>query len=1155
MSEFVGDLIDGVRAAFEPLEYAFTSEVALQRFFAELGWDVNVAAPSMGPIRAGFALGPAINAAAAAARELQKPNPDTEKLIPPLANAVIGLLTAVKALATTPPGGLPAPFDQNAFWNEVPLALANVLLARLLEVDAPPLYGSLRLLGIIEITKEAPAGPNRIPYLKVSFRWDRFPKLINNPAGLVQETYRWDVAGQPIDHEKLGSALLDFFRGLRFPARQESLGTALLDRYYSNTNAALPDVRQTAVPFFLTASADWSSYLELGLIVAPIPPKAAPDQPPIGIVLTPLAHGSVTSGMGVAGTPLSLRVKGGLDLEGVAGAEIRPAGVEFFLAPGNAQIEAEIALIGSPPTPWIPIGKPDGFRIEITGVEAGIGLRGLLSAPEFHFRAGTGHGTIAVVIQMGSADGFLGKILGGSPIRVEFGGNVMWSSKTGFHFEGGGGLEFAIPLHLDLTLIQIDLLAVSIRGAKEGIEFDAGINAKALLGPLTAVVENVGLRTTLHFAGTDGGLGPIDVGLGFKPPNGVGLAVDAGAVKGGGYLYFDFDKEEYAGALELVFASFLTLTAIGLVTTRMPDGSKGFSLLIIITAEFGTGIQLGFGFTLIGVGGLLGLNRTVRLQPLADGVRTGAVANILFPKDVVKNAPRIISDLKAIFPPFEGKFLIGPMAKLGWGSPPLITLSLGIIIEIPGNLAILGVLKCILPDAKAPVLVLQVAFVGAIEFDKKRVWLFAGIFDSKVLTFTLEGEMGVLAAFGDDADFVLSVGGFHPRFKPPPLPFPTPKRLAITILDEKQARIRVSCYFAVTTNTVQFGAHAELYFGFSALSVTGDIHFDALFQFSPFYFIIELGASVSLKIFGMGIFSIRLEMSLEGPTPWHARGRGSISFFFFDVSASFDETWGEDKDTTLPPIGVFPLLQAELDKSSNWNALPPTSGNLLVSLRVVDATKEFVLHPVGTLRVSQRAIPLNSTIDLVGAQKPNDANRFAVTVQTPGLAVARNVSEQFAPAQFHAMTKNEKLAKPAFSPEDGGVDVTSSGEQLRSSLVVRRIVRYEQVIIDTNFKRFAQRFKGYTGSLFRHFLAGNAAAQSALSARAKKQMQPFEDAIETVSEGFGVATKSNNKLASGTQVFQSEAGARERMNTAIAQDPSLAGTLHIVPSFELNRAA
>ena len=117
----------------------------------------------------------------------------------------------------------------------------------------------------------------------------------------------------------------------------------------------------------------------------------------------------------------------------------------------------------------------------------------------------------------------------------------------------------------------------------------------------------------------------------------------------------------------------------------MPDGSSGFSLLLIITADFGPGIQLGFGFTLLAVGGLIGLNRTMLLQPLMDGVRTGAIDSVMFPHDVVKNAMKIISDLRAIFPPHEGTFLIGPMAKLGWGEPTLISLALGVIIEIPGN--------------------------------------------------------------------------------------------------------------------------------------------------------------------------------------------------------------------------------------------------------------------------------------------------------------------------------------------------------------------------------------------------------------------------------------------------------------------------------------
>ena len=87
--------------------------------------------------------------------------------------------------------------------------------------------------------------------------------------------------------------------------------------------------------------------------------------------------------------------------------------------------------------------------------------------------------------------------------------------------------------------------------------------------------------------------------------------IDAAVVVGGGYLFFDAQKEEYGGILQLEIAETIAVKAIGLLTTRMPDGSKGFSLVVIIAAEGFPPIQLGFGFTLTGIGGLLGINRTV----------------------------------------------------------------------------------------------------------------------------------------------------------------------------------------------------------------------------------------------------------------------------------------------------------------------------------------------------------------------------------------------------------------------------------------------------------------------------------------------------------------------------------------------------------------
>ena len=109
------------------------------------------------------------------------------------------------------------------------------------------------------------------------------------------------------------------------------------------------------------------------------------------------------------------------------------------------------------------------------------------------------------------------------------------------------------------------------------------------------------------------------------------MVLDAGGFTGGGFLYLDIPKGEYAGALELSFQGIVDLSAVGILNTKLPDGEPGFSLLILISAEFAP-IQLSFGFTLIGVGGLIGLNRTILFDPLRAGVRDGSLNSVLFPR-------------------------------------------------------------------------------------------------------------------------------------------------------------------------------------------------------------------------------------------------------------------------------------------------------------------------------------------------------------------------------------------------------------------------------------------------------------------------------------------------------------------------------------------
>ncbi len=48
--------------------------------------------------------------------------------------------------------------------------------------------------------------------------------------------------------------------------------------------------------------------------------------------------------------------------------------------------------------------------------------------------------------------------------------------------------------------------------------------------------------------------------------------------------------------------------------------------------------------------------------------------------------------------------------------------------------------------------------------------------------------------------------------------------------------------------------------------------------------------------------------------------------------------------------------------------------------------QKLVLHPLGALRISQRAVPLDLYIQRVGNQKVSDIEQAAITVKAMGLS-------------------------------------------------------------------------------------------------------------------------------------------------------------------------
>jgi hypothetical protein len=1052
---------------------------------------------------------------------------DLIKIVRDLIVSAAAVATAIDAKKATFPGLTPT--EVEAFAADFPKRLVDYLIIRQVEDAMAPASATLDFIGVFERTEQnvGSTNPLKPPFIKRDLNLRGITDFITSPGAVLEAKYGWGAPG---------------FDGRALLHKLETLANELgLPAVYTDTPTPTLDVM----------------FLE-------VQPKTDVSPPGLRLRVHSMLKGGDTFTVDDPQWSMTFGSEVVVPVDAVL--VVQPNG-SFELTPpaASGQVQGTVsASFTTKPDPgtnaFILVGEAGKSRLEFQqfsmGASATLAWTAATSSASGDFTVGAEVKGGQLVVDLSNADGFIGEIMSGVNFAAQF-DFAMGVTRDGFYFRGSSALEIQLPIHIDLAIVELQSLTVGIGLKPEGIPISLGADIKANLGPLVAVVENMGLTATFAFADDrKGDLGPLDLVFSFKPPNGVGLSIDAAVVKGGGYLFFDFDKEEYAGALELAVAEIVTVKAIGLVTTRLPDGSKGFSLLIIITAEFAP-IQLGFGFTLIGLGGLLGLNRTMMLERLAEGVRTGAVESVMFPTDVIANAPRIISDLKVFFPPENGIFLVGPMAKLGWGTPTLVSLSLGIIVEIPpGNIAILGVLKVVLPHEDAALLVLQVNFIGALEFDKQRVWFFASLFESRVLFITIEGEMGLLVAWGDDANFVVSVGGFHPAFNPPPLPFPNPKRIAISILNESFAKIRVEGYFAVTSNTVQFGARVEIFFGLDEFNIQGHLAFDALFQFSPFYFIITISASFGVKVFGVGLFSVRMRGQLEGTSPWHIEGEGSISILFFDIDVPFSHTWGEEAQTTLPPIDVLPLLQEELDKLENWTASIPASNRLLVSLRKIDVGDDLVLHPLGVLRVSQRALPLDLTLDKVGANKPRDVDHLSVVVAGSDLAKRADAEERFATAQFKALSDSQKLSTPAFERQHSGVELGVAGEPVQSDRAIRRTVRYEVEIIDTNFKRFASRFRGLVAGIFAHFLSGNAASKSSLSAKAQQERAPVDLKVAVAEPVYVVASIRDNTAVSGDAAsFTSRAKADDYMRDHVARHPKMAGGVHVIPVTEARNAA
>ena len=768
MSGAFAPIITGLVDALRPIPEAFRDPSRFRVLIGNLGWAVDAESLDLSPlVPVATDVQALLLTADALIADREAKRTDAATFTADLLEVLSDLLALVATLKDIDGSTIAGELADPVLWTALALDLPEYLLLRYLEANTPVVYASLRFAGVIQVEhpdETTPAG--ELPIDKRRLVWENLVALIADPAGYVAARYHWDDAPTPFDYVTFLEDLWLLAHGIGLRAELLSVRDTLASSFYDNRGPE--DVRELVLPLYRAITA--AGMVDLGVIVVPVPPSPGKDID--GMYVTNLTYSTGATSIDLGGG-WTVTMSTELEESGVAGVRVRPSGADLPAVLPAAQID--LAIEGRPPEPWYILGAPDGTFLRVHGVRHAVRFADDADGPELVVELGTlpgadGETGVELAILPGEGDGFVHDLLGDMTLTAGMDLTGSWSSRDGLLIQSGGALLVTVPIQRSLGPVFLQSATIGIEMTEKGVSFEGSLSASVTLGPFVLVLDRVGLAGKPLPPADDGALvsfGELALGLAFKPPSGVGISCNTGVVSGGGFLNIDIEGGQYSGVVDLDILG-VGLTAMGIVTTELPDGSDGWAMILSISTQF-VPIQLGFGFTLNGVGGLVAVNRTLSASVLQDGLKDGSLDALLFPENAVAEAVRMLALLDTAFPIAEGQFTFGPIVEIGWGVPSLLTAQLGVIISLPDPLTIvvIGQFSAILPEPDRVLVELHLDVLGVLDFAAGTVSVDAVLRDSFIVGLVLAGGMAFRSSFLTAPSFLLSFGGFHPDFEAP----------------------------------------------------------------------------------------------------------------------------------------------------------------------------------------------------------------------------------------------------------------------------------------------------------------------------------------------------------------------------------------------------
>ncbi|MFN0092681.1 MAG: DUF6603 domain-containing protein [Acidimicrobiales bacterium] len=406
-----------------------------------------------------------------------------------------------------------------------------------------------------------------------------------------------------------------------------------------------------------------------------------------------------------------------------------------------------------------------------------------------------------------------------------------------------GGITW-LPVDKSAGPVHLTQLGV---GHAEGA-ITVGLSGAVELGPLELTL--VGLRAAIPLAAlTDPTrLGDISFGL-----DGMGLEVTTPSVTIGGALVRRGDRLDGAALLSTSALSVRALVSL----TETADGEPSVFLYGVLDRQLGgpsflfvTGLAAGFGYQrdldLPAVGDV------ASFLLVAAALGTGPKATTIDDLVIMLEAPATA----AAFPPRAGAWFIAAGVKFTSFKVAETFAVLTLSFTGPGGagarIGLVGLSTVELPPRELtrqsptppppPLARVSLGLVASYDVDRGALDVRGQLVGSYVLSpkATLTGGFALLAFFKDDptsgakaGDFVVTVGGYHPHFRPEPW-YPKVGRLALDWQVTPQMGVHGDAYFALAPHAVMAGGSLDAHWESGGLSARFTLAADFRLQWEPY---------------------------------------------------------------------------------------------------------------------------------------------------------------------------------------------------------------------------------------------------------------------------------------------------------------------------------